>query len=212
MVELAVRGRRRASRCRGSRSTHDGPSVTADTLERAAAPRPRAVPPARRGRGRQHADLAPARGDPRPRRRSWSSSGPASTPNRPGPGWRFEHVTIPRLDVSSSEIRAPGRRRAPDRRAHAAGGGGLHPGRGPLHSPLMARGAGGTVLDEPPPTDPAGAAPARASDRVARGAPRRRTPRPTTPGDGARQARRDRGRAAPVLARAHAGGRGARSR
>jgi len=24
----------------------------------------------------------------------------------PGPGWRFEHVTIPRLDVSSSEIRA----------------------------------------------------------------------------------------------------------
>ena len=23
----------------------------------------------------------------------------------PGPGWRFEHVTIPRLDVSSSEIR-----------------------------------------------------------------------------------------------------------
>jgi nicotinate-nucleotide adenylyltransferase len=26
----------------------------------------------------------------------------------PGPGWRFEHVTIPRLDVSSSEIRARG--------------------------------------------------------------------------------------------------------
>lgn len=24
----------------------------------------------------------------------------------PGPGWRFQHVTIPRLDVSSSEIRA----------------------------------------------------------------------------------------------------------
>jgi nicotinate-nucleotide adenylyltransferase len=24
----------------------------------------------------------------------------------PGPGWRFEHVTIPRLDVSSSDIRA----------------------------------------------------------------------------------------------------------
>lgn len=24
----------------------------------------------------------------------------------PGPGWHFEHVTIPRLDVSSSEIRA----------------------------------------------------------------------------------------------------------
>jgi nicotinate-nucleotide adenylyltransferase len=23
----------------------------------------------------------------------------------PGPGWRFEHVTIPRLDISSSEIR-----------------------------------------------------------------------------------------------------------
>jgi nicotinate-nucleotide adenylyltransferase len=24
----------------------------------------------------------------------------------PGPGWRFTHVTIPRLDVSSSDIRA----------------------------------------------------------------------------------------------------------
>jgi nicotinate-nucleotide adenylyltransferase len=24
----------------------------------------------------------------------------------PGPGWNFEHVTIPRLDVSSSDIRA----------------------------------------------------------------------------------------------------------
>ncbi|MGZ4756884.1 MAG: hypothetical protein ACXWA9_18410, partial [Acidimicrobiia bacterium] len=23
----------------------------------------------------------------------------------PGPGWRFEHVAVPRLDVSSSEIR-----------------------------------------------------------------------------------------------------------
>jgi nicotinate-nucleotide adenylyltransferase len=30
-------------------------------------------------------------------------AGEHATP--PGPGWRFEHVTIPRLDVSSSEIR-----------------------------------------------------------------------------------------------------------
>ena len=69
----------------------------------------------------------------------------------PGPGWRFEHVTIPRLDVSSSEIR----RRVGDGLPID----GLTPpavvdfirNEGLYTLAPMAQGAGGTVLDEPPP-------------------------------------------------------------
>ncbi len=123
----------------------------------------------------------------------------------PGPGWRFEHVTIPRLDVSSSEIRRRIAARAPDRRAHAPCGGEVHPGPGPLHFVLMARGAGGTVLDEPPVRHPAGAKaaigalPAR---RWREHAGRGRTP------EGSRQAPSSPLGAAPLLVRADAVGRG----
>jgi nicotinate-nucleotide adenylyltransferase len=83
----------------------DGPSVTADTLERLAAP------------GREIFLLLGA--DAANNMSTWrrleetrelativvvERAGEHAEP--PGPGWRFEHVTIPRLDVSSSEIRA----------------------------------------------------------------------------------------------------------
>jgi len=83
---------------------HDGPSVTADTLERL---------------GSDHADLFLLLGaDAVANMPTWrrleetrelaaiavvERAGEHAVP--PGPGWRFEHVTIPRLDVSSSEIR-----------------------------------------------------------------------------------------------------------
>ena len=81
-----------------------GPSVTADTLERLD------------GVGRELVLLLGA--DAVANMPTWrrleetrdlagiavvERAGEHATP--PGPGWRFEHVTIPRLDVSSSEIR-----------------------------------------------------------------------------------------------------------
>jgi nicotinate-nucleotide adenylyltransferase len=83
---------------------HDGPSVTADTLEALAAP------------DRELFLLLGA--DAARNMATWrrleetrtlahvvvvERAGEHADP--PGPGWCFEHVTIPRLDVSSSEIR-----------------------------------------------------------------------------------------------------------
>jgi nicotinate-nucleotide adenylyltransferase len=83
----------------------DGASVTADTLERLAAP------------DREISLLLGA--DAVANMPTWrrldetrdlaaivvvERSGEHAEP--PGPGWRFAHVTIPRLDVSSSDIRA----------------------------------------------------------------------------------------------------------
>jgi nicotinate-nucleotide adenylyltransferase len=103
MVELACRGLDGVEMSRVE-IEHEGPSVTADTLEALAATdrelylllgadAARNMPTWRRleetrtlarvvvvERAGEHADP-------------------------PGPGWCFEHVTIPRLDVSSSEIR-----------------------------------------------------------------------------------------------------------
>lgn len=83
---------------------HEGPSVTADTLERLEA-RERELflllgadavanmPTWRRLEETRHlATIVVV-----------ERAGEHAEP--PGPGWRFEHVTIPRLDVSSSEIR-----------------------------------------------------------------------------------------------------------
>ncbi len=82
-----------------------GPSVTADTLERLTAP------------DRELSLLLGA--DAAANMPTWrrleetralativvvERAGEHADP--PGPGWHFEHVTIPRLDVSSSEIRA----------------------------------------------------------------------------------------------------------
>ncbi len=83
---------------------HDGPSVTADTLERLAgddrelflllgADAVSNMPTWRRLE--ETRDLAAIAVVER--------AGEHAEP--PGAGWRFEHVTIPRLDVSSSEIR-----------------------------------------------------------------------------------------------------------
>jgi nicotinate-nucleotide adenylyltransferase len=83
---------------------HDGPSVTADTLEALAAPdrelflmlgadAARNMPTWRRleeTRTLAHVVVVERAGE---------------HADPPGPGWCFEHVTIPRLDVSSSEIR-----------------------------------------------------------------------------------------------------------
>ena len=83
---------------------HDGPSVTADTLERLqsadselflllGADAVANMPTWRRlEETRELASIAVV-----------ERLGEHAVP--PGPGWRFEHVTIPRLDVSSSEIR-----------------------------------------------------------------------------------------------------------
>jgi nicotinate-nucleotide adenylyltransferase len=83
---------------------HEGPSVTADTLERLGAPGRELflllgadavanMPTWRRLEETRHlATIAVV-----------ERSGEHAEP--PGPGWRFRHVTIPRLDVSSSEIR-----------------------------------------------------------------------------------------------------------
>jgi len=83
----------------------DGPSVTADTLESLTAP------------DRElflllGADAAANM----PTWRRLEETRPLATvvvveragehADPPGPGWQFEHVTIPRLDVSSSDIRA----------------------------------------------------------------------------------------------------------
>jgi nicotinate-nucleotide adenylyltransferase len=83
---------------------HEGASVTADTLERLAAPDRElylllgadavANMPTWR-RLEETRDLAAIAVVER--------AGEHATP--PGEGWRFEHVAIPRLDVSSSEIR-----------------------------------------------------------------------------------------------------------
>jgi nicotinate-nucleotide adenylyltransferase len=84
---------------------HEGPSVTADTLERLLEP------------GRELFLLLGA--DAVANMPTWrrleetrelatiaviERAGEHAEP--PGPGWRFEHVTIPRHDVSSSDIRA----------------------------------------------------------------------------------------------------------
>jgi nicotinate-nucleotide adenylyltransferase len=83
----------------------EGPSVTADTLERLAAPErdlwlllgadaAANMPTWRRlEETRELATVVVV-----------ERAGEHADP--PGPGWRFEHVTIPRLDISSSEIRA----------------------------------------------------------------------------------------------------------
>ncbi|MGZ4756746.1 MAG: nicotinate-nucleotide adenylyltransferase, partial [Acidimicrobiia bacterium] len=83
---------------------HPGPSVTADTLERLQAPDRELflmlgtdavanMPTWRRlEETRDHAAIAVL-----------ERAGEHASP--PGPGWRFEHVAVPRLDVSSSEIR-----------------------------------------------------------------------------------------------------------
>jgi nicotinate-nucleotide adenylyltransferase len=104
MVELAVRG---LTGVEGSRIEVDaeGPSVTADTLERLEAPDRElflllgadavANMPTWK-RLEETRDLATIVVVER--------SGEHADP--PGAGWRFEHVTIPRLDVSSSEIRS----------------------------------------------------------------------------------------------------------
>ena len=82
----------------------DGPSVTADTLESLTAPDRELflllgadavanMPTWRRlEETRDLASIAVV-----------ERAGEHAEP--PGPGWRFEHITIPRLDVSSSEIR-----------------------------------------------------------------------------------------------------------
>jgi nicotinate-nucleotide adenylyltransferase len=84
---------------------HEGPSVTADTLERLLVPDRELflllgadavanMPTWRRLEETRHlATIAVV-----------ERAGEPASP--PGPGWRFEHVTIPRLDVSSSDIRA----------------------------------------------------------------------------------------------------------
>jgi nicotinate-nucleotide adenylyltransferase len=84
---------------------HEGPSVTADTLERLLDPARELflllgadavanMPTWRRlAETRDLATIAVVQ-----------RAGEHAEP--PGPGWRFEHVTIPRIDVSSSEIRA----------------------------------------------------------------------------------------------------------
>jgi nicotinate-nucleotide adenylyltransferase len=84
---------------------HEGPSVTADTLERLVDPQRElflllgadavANMPTWR-RLEETRDLATIAVVER--------AGEHAEPR--GPGWRFEHVTIPRLDVSSSDIRA----------------------------------------------------------------------------------------------------------
>jgi nicotinate-nucleotide adenylyltransferase len=83
---------------------HEGPSVTADTLERLLDPARELflllgadavanMPTWRRLEETRHlATIAVV-----------ERAGEHAEP--PGPGWRFEHVTIPRLDVSSSDIR-----------------------------------------------------------------------------------------------------------
>ncbi len=103
MVELACHG---LEGVEASRVEVDaaGPSVTADTLERLAAPDRElslllgadavANMPTWR-RLEETRDLA--------RIVVVERAGEHADP--PGPGWRFEHVTIPRLDVSSSDIR-----------------------------------------------------------------------------------------------------------
>ncbi|MGZ4799706.1 MAG: nicotinate-nucleotide adenylyltransferase [Acidimicrobiia bacterium] len=83
---------------------HPGPSVTADTLERLQAPDRElflmlgtdavANMPTWR-RLEETRDLAAIA--------VLERAGEHASP--PGPGWRFEHVAVPRLDVSSSEIR-----------------------------------------------------------------------------------------------------------
>lgn len=85
---------------------HDGPSVTADTLERLAAP------------GREFFLLLGS--DAVANMPTWrrldetrdlativviERAGDAHA-EPPGPGWRFERLSIPRLDVSSSDLRA----------------------------------------------------------------------------------------------------------
>ncbi len=104
MVELACR---ELPGVEASRVEVDaaGPSVTADTLERLAAP------------DREISLLLGA--DAVANMSTWrrldetrdlasivvvERAGEHADP--PGPGWRFAHVTIPRLDVSSSDIRA----------------------------------------------------------------------------------------------------------
>ena len=83
---------------------HPGPSVTADTLERLTTPERElflllgadavANMPTWR-RLEETRDLATIA--------VLERAGEHAVP--PGPGWRFEHVAVPRLDVSSSEIR-----------------------------------------------------------------------------------------------------------
>lgn len=104
MVELACRNLTGIETSRAEVDS-EGPSVTADTLERLAGP------------GRELSLLLGA--DAAANMPTWrrleetrdlativviERAGEHADP--PGPGWRFEHVTIPRLDVSSSEIRA----------------------------------------------------------------------------------------------------------
>lgn len=83
---------------------HDGPSVTADTLERLQSAdvelflllgADAVANMATWRRLEETRDLAAIAVVER--------AGEHAVP--PGPGWRFEHVTIPRLDISSSEIR-----------------------------------------------------------------------------------------------------------
>ncbi len=104
---------------------------------------------ARGRRGGEHADLAPARGDPGPGRRSRSSSGRASTRRRPGRAG------------GSSTSRSPAwtsrRRRSGAGSALGLPIDGLTPppvvqfirDEGLYTLALMAQGVGGTVLDEP---------------------------------------------------------------
>jgi nicotinate-nucleotide adenylyltransferase len=104
MVELACRNLDGIESSRVEVDT-EGPSVTADTLERLADP------------GRELSLLLGA--DAAANMPTWrrldetkelativviERAGEHADP--PGPGWRFEHVTIPRLDISSSDIRA----------------------------------------------------------------------------------------------------------
>ena len=66
-------------------------------------PGPLRHPRQRRGCGA--ADLGAGRGRPGRRPRSWWSSGPGSPPVPPLPGWRWERVEVPSLEVSSTELR-----------------------------------------------------------------------------------------------------------
>ena len=126
-----------------------GPSVTADTLERLELPGQElflllgadavANMPTWR-RLEETRDLAAIAVVER--------AGEHAEPPGAGLALRARHDPAPgRLVVGDPP---PRRRRAADRRPHAAVRGAIHPGRGPLHSRLMAQGAGGTVLDEPP--------------------------------------------------------------
>ena len=118
-----------------------GPSYTADTLAalRGRGPRARAVRDPGQRRRRRAPHLGAGRRGPRRWPRSWWSTGPGRRRCRPCPGWRWERVEVPRLEVSSTELRDPGRGRPAARLPGHPRGGRLHRGARAVRSAAAAR-------------------------------------------------------------------------